>query len=315
MKAAVITTPGNPPSYHDVNEPILSSSEEMLIQVLAVGLHPVTRARAAGTHYTNVEETPSIAGIDGVGIGSDGKLRYFVQSERQPGSMAEHTIIALDHAIELSVSCDPVLIAGSMNPAMSSWLALRCRLSLRDLKGKRILIIGATGCSGYMAVQIAKYMGASEVIAAGRNKDKLDKLPAIGATEAITLCDEALPALVRNVDIVLDFVWGESSVRIMETILEQRSDRSQPLDWVHVGSTGGDTAPVPGALLRSANLQLLGSGYGAISGRDILKELPLLVKEISLGKFHLDIRRVPLSEVERAWSDTPAHSGRIVFTI
>lgn len=319
MKAAVITTSGQPPSYRDIDEPGPVGAGEMLVQVLASGLHHVTRGRASGAHYSSAGELPLVAGIDGVGRGPDGKLRYFVQEPGQPGTMAERTIIDLDHSIELPSDCDQAVIAGAMNPAMASWLALRCRVPsfrkrLPFRKGKQVLILGATGSSGSMAVQVARHLGASQVIAAGRDMDRLSKLPALGATDTVTLWDEALGALAREVDVVLDFVWGDSSVRVMETVLKQRADRNRPLDWIHVGSMAGDAAPIPGAFLRAAKLQILGSGHGAVTGREILQELPELVKEIARGTFRIDVRRLPLSDVERAWRDDTGNGDRIVFT-
>ena len=319
MKAAVITNSAQPPSYREIAEPGPAKAGEMLVQVLASGLHHVTRGRASGAHYSSAGEPPLVAGIDGVGRGSDGELRYFVQEPGQPGTMAERTVIDLDHSIELPNDCDPVVIAGAMNPAMASWLALRCRIQsfrkrLPFQKGKKVLILGATGSSGSLAVQVARHLGASQVIAAGRDKDRLAKLLALGATDTVALWDDALGALAREVDVVLDFVWGESSVRVMETVLRQRADRSHPLDWIHVGSMAGEAAPIPGAFLRSTKLQILGSGHGAVTGREILQELPELVKEISRGTFRIDVRRLPLSDVERAWRDDTGSGSRLVFT-
>ncbi|QEA14130.1 zinc-binding alcohol dehydrogenase family protein [Comamonas flocculans] len=319
MKAAVISSSGQAPHYRDIDEPLAVKPGEMQIQVLAAGLHHLTRGMAAGAHYSSRGHAPLVAGMDGVGRGSDGKLRYFVQGPGQPGTMAERTVIELHHSITLPDDCDPVLIAGTMNPAMASWMALRCRLPsfrarLPLQRGKRVLILGATGCSGRLAVQIARHLGASQVLAAGRNAARLAALPALGATGTVTLGAAELGHLASEVDVVLDFVWGECCVRTMEAILRQRSNRSQPLDWLHVGSMAGDVAPIPGAFLRSARLQVMGSGLGAISGREMLAELPELVRTIARGTFKTEVRALPLSEVERAWSDDDAPAGRIVFT-
>lgn len=319
MKAAVITASGQSPSYLAVDEPAPPKAGEMLVEVLASGLHHVTRGKASGAHYSSAGKVPTIAGIDGVGRGSDGKLRYFVQAPGGAGTMAERTVIDLNHSIELPDDCNPVILAGAMNPAMASWLALRCRIPsfgrrLPFQKGKRVLILGASGCSGRLAVQIARHLGASQVIAAGRDKAKLAQLPALGATDTVTLGDDALGAIAHEVDVVLDFVWGDSAVAVMGTVLRQRSNHSRPLDWIHIGSMAGEVAPIPGAFLRSAKLQILGSGHGSVTGREILKELPELAREIARGTFHIDVRRLPLSEVERAWHYDDSIGGRIVFT-
>lgn len=318
MKAALITSYDAPPHYCDVAEPRAIQPGEMLVDVLAAGLHHVTRGRASGQHYSSTDRLPLIAGVDGVGRGTDGRLRYFVQEPGQPGSMAERTIITLDHSIELPHDCDPVLLAGAMNPAMASWLALRRRAHsfrrrLPFQRRKRVLVLGATGSSGRLAVQIARHLGASDVVAAGRDAGRLSKLPALGATETVTLGDPRLGLLASDADVVLDFVWGESAVTAMEAVLRHREARDQPLDWIHLGSMAGDVAPLPGALLRSAKLQIMGCGHGALTGREMLAELPELVERLVRGMFQAEVRRLPLSEVTRGWQEESGR-GRLVFT-
>jgi len=285
---------------------------EMLVDVLAAGLHRLTRARASGVHYSSRGGLPLVPGVDGVGRGSDGKLRYFVQAPGPMGTMAERTVIELDHSIELPADSDPVTLAGAMNPAMASWLALRCRVPFRS--GQKLLILGATGSSGRMAVQIARHLGAAQVIAAGRDERKLAQLPALGATETVTLADARLGGLAGEVDVVLDFLWGESAVRVMEAVLRQRADRSRPLGWIHLGSMAGEVAAIPGAFLRSANVQIMGSGLGAVSAGDILGALPALAQEIARGRLRIDLKAVPLRDVAQAWPAAADGGERIVFT-
>lgn len=315
MKAAVITSFHQAPNYGDFPDPTPNGPDQMLVEVLAAGLHHLTRGRASGAHYSSTGGLPLVAGVDGVdgvGRGADGKLHYFAQGPGQIGTMADRTVIELDHSIELPDNSDPVTVAGAMNPAMASWLALRCRVPFQS--GQKVLILGATGSSGSMAVQIARHLGASQVIAAGRDEQKLAKLPALGATQTVVLGDASLGALAHEVDVVLDFVWGENAVKTMETLLKQRTDRSQPLAWIHIGSMAGEVAAIPGAFLRSANLQIVGSGNGSVSGRDILMELPALAKEIARGTFRLDVKAVPLCNVEQAWTEATHAGERIVFT-
>lgn len=319
MKAAVITAFDQPPRYGDFADPEARAPTDMPIDVLAAGLHHVTRGRAAGLHYSSTAELPQVPGIDGVGRGPDGKLRYFVQEPGRTGTMAERTVIERSHSIELPDGCDPVAIAAAMNPAMASWIALRCRAPgfrwrLPFQRGRRVLILGATGSSGRLAVQIARHLGASQVFAVGRNAARLAELPALGATGTILLGDERLGAAACETDVVLDFIWGESAVRCMESMLAQRESHSLPLTWIHLGSMAGEIAPIPGTLLRRADLRILGSGHGAVSGHAILRELPRLAREIARGTFRVDARAVPLNQVERTWSRPDPGNTRIVFT-
>lgn len=312
MKTAVITSFGQPPRYGDFPDPAPRGPGEVLVEVLAAGLHHLTRGRASGVHYSSTCVLPLVAGVDGVGRDADGKLRYFAQGPGQIGTMADRTVVERDHSIELPSDSDPVTIAAAMNPAMASWLALRCRVPLQS--GQKVLILGATGSSGSMAVQIARHLGASQVIAVGRDGHKLDKLPALGATEIVALGDARLGALASDTDVVLDFIWGEVAVRAMEPLLTQRADRSQRLTWIHIGSMAGEIAAIPGAFLRSANLHIVGSGHGSVSGREILMELPALAQEITRGTFRIDVKATPLRDVEQAWSASCITGERVVFT-
>ncbi|WBS02486.1 zinc-binding dehydrogenase [Pseudoduganella sp. SL102] len=310
MKAAVITSFDHPPRYTEIGEPVPEMPGEMLVEVLAAGLHHITRGRAAGAHYSSTGRPPLVAGVDGVGRGTEGKLRYFVQAPDRMGTMADKTVIALADSIELPGDCDPVTIAAAMNPAMASWLALRCRVPFQAVQS--VLILGATGSSGNMAVQVARHLGAEQVIAAGRDEGRLARLRELGATACVTLGDARLGELAAEVDVVLDFVWGEPAVLIMETVLRRRKDRGAPITWLHIGSMAGDIAPLPGALLRGANVEIVGSGHGSVSHRAILSELPALATEIVRGTFRIDARVAPLSGVEQAWCEA-SHGTRLVF--
>ncbi len=312
MKAAIITAFTEPPHYGDCADPVPHGPGEMLVDILGAGLHHLTRGRASGRHYSSVGSLPLVPGVDGVGRGTDGKLRYFAQRPGQSGTIAERTVIDLDHSIELPPDSDPITIAAAMNPAMASWLALRCRVPFQ--RGQKVLVLGATGSSGSLAVQIARYLGAAQVVAAGRNESRLATLAALGATDTVSLGDPRLGALACEVDVVLDFLWGECAVRTMEALLQQRADRRTPLTWVHVGSMAGETSPIPGAFLRSADFQIVGSGHGSVPDRDILMALPELVDAIARDSFQINVKAVPLRDVEQAWPHAAHTNGRVVFT-
>lgn len=312
MKAAVLSSFDTPPLYADFAEPVASGRDEMLVEVLAVGLHHITLAKATGRHYSGTGALPLVPGVDGVGRGTDGKLRYFVLEDTRSGSLADRTVVQLDRSLVLSRDCDPIAIAAAMNPAMGAWLALRCRFPFK--KKQKVLVLGATGSSGSMAVQIAHYLGASQVIAAGRDQQRLEKLSALGATDVVALEDRRLEVLAREVDVVLDFVWGECTGQLMERVVTARTDRNRPLTWIEIGSVAGPTAPIPAAVLRAAHFQLIGSGIGSVPGREIVKELPSLVKELARGTFKLDAKPMPLRDVEAAWLAAPRSPERIVLT-
>lgn len=314
MHAAVVRSFDSAPRYGEFPVPNANGSNEMVVDVLAAGLHPRVRSQADGSHYTSTDELPLVPGIDGVGRGPDGVLRYFVLPDTTMGTMAEQTVIDIRRSIVLPESSDPIAVAAAMNPAMSSWIALRRRMTFRA--GQNVLVLGATGSAGQLAVQTAKFFGAEKITAAGRNADRLAELPSLGATETVLLgADDSARQLgqhAADVDVVLDYLWGEPTAAAMLAVVGNRADRGKPLSWIEIGSVAGPTAAIPSAALRAAQLQIVGSGQGSVSNRDILSELPALAAEISKGAFTIDTQRVPLSDVERAWADAPTSKRRIV---
>jgi NADPH:quinone reductase-like Zn-dependent oxidoreductase len=321
MKAAVVSSFDSAPRYQEFPAPIPAGEDELLVDVLAAGLHPRVRSQADGSHYTSTGELPLVPGVDGVGRGPDGLLRYFVLPDTTLGAMAEQTVIDPRRSIVLPAGADPVALAAAMNPAMSSWVALRQRVSFQP--GQDVLVLGATGNAGQMAVQVAKRLGAGQIIAAGRDAERLAALPALGATATVPLgpvplgpgagsTADGLAKAAADVDVVLDYLWGPPAADAMVAIVTNRADRGKPLSWIEIGSVAGPTAEIPSAALRAARLQLVGSGQGSVSTREYLAELDVLAQEIAAGAIDVDARAVPLAQVEQAWAATGANH-RIVL--
>jgi NADPH:quinone reductase-like Zn-dependent oxidoreductase len=318
VHAAVVRSFGTPPRYESLDTPQPSGGHDAAVRVLAAGLHPRVRSQADNSHYTSTGDLPLIPGIDGVGRLPGGQLAYFVLPDTTIGSMAEQTVIDSRRSVELPQDADPVLIAAAMNPAMSSWIALRRRISFRP--GQKVMILGATGSAGQLAVQIARHLGASQVIAAGRDPQRLDQLPALGADITVSLAGDPGPAAARlgaaaaAADVVIDYLWGQPAADAIMALLARRHDRSAPLTWIQIGAVAGNSAPLESAALRSANLTVIGSGQGSVRTADILAELPALAREITAGTFTVNARAVPLSQVERIWSAHADPGERIVLT-
>jgi NADPH:quinone reductase-like Zn-dependent oxidoreductase len=316
MYAAVVTSFDVPPSYQEFPTPTPQVSDEVLVDVVAAGLHRRVRSQADGSHYTSTGELPLVPGIDGVGRMPDGTLRYFALGDTTSGAMAEQTVIDLRQSFPLPDGTDPVLVAAAMNPAMSSWVALRRRTTFEA--GQTVLILGATGSSGQLAVQVAKRLGAARVVAAGRNPGRLADLTALGADTIVRLGDgpdsaAELGRAAADADVVIDYLWGPVTMDAMTAIATNRSDERQQLTWIEIGSVAGPTASIPSAALRALPLQIVGSGQGSVSTADILAELPALADEITSGALRIDARAVPLADVTSAWKDTDS-AERIVLT-
>jgi len=308
MHAAVVTSFDAPPRYAEFAEPV-AGADELVVEVVAAALHPRVRSQANGSHYTSTDELPLIPGIDAVVRDRQGQLRYAVLDDTVRGTMADRTVIERHRSVVLPQHVDPVAVAAAMNPVMSSWVALRRRIDFTA--GERVLILGATGNAGRMAIQVAKRFGASEVIAAGRNRARLSELTALGADRTCTLDELAAAA---DVDVVLDYLWGEPAVTAMTAMLPARADRSAPLSWVQIGSIAGHDASIPSAALRSTRLQIVGSGIGSVPGRDFAEELAAIATAITDGGFDIRTRVVPLADVEDAWASVDGSAGeRVVF--
>ncbi len=319
MHAAVVHEFDKPPRYDSCAAPVPAGEDEELVDVLASGLHPRVRSQANGSHYTSTDQLPLIPGIDGVGRRSDGSLVYFILPDTAYGAMAERTVIDRRRSLPLSPHANPILMAAAMNPGMSSWVALHQRVTFSA--GQSVLILGATGSAGQLAIQIAKHLGAGAVFAAGRGASKLAALARLGADDTIDLA--AAPELVArdltakaaDVDVVLDYLWGSPSESAVMPLLEGRRDRSRLMSWVQIGATAGATICLPSAALRQANVHFLGSGQGSVSPAGILATLPTLASEIEKGSFSIDAVAMPLSEVESIWNARAAGpTERIVLT-
>jgi NADPH:quinone reductase-like Zn-dependent oxidoreductase len=308
MKAAVVHDFSLPPRYEDVPDPVVKGGHDVVVEVLAAGLHPRVRSQAGGFHYTSTGELPLIPGIDAVVRDPTGKLRYAVLDDTTRGTMAERTVIELDRSVVLPDTVDPVVVAAAMNPAMSSWVALRQRIAFGERQ--RVLILGATGNAGRLAIQVAKNFGASRVIAAGRDTTKLEELKALGADEVCTFDQLARAA---DVDVVIDYVWGEPTAAAMVEMLTSRADRGRPLTWLEVGAVAGPEAAIPAAALRGARLQIVGSGIGSVSARDFVKEVSKLAEVVAHGALDVRAKAVPLAEVEQVWTRSAGTNDRIVL--
>lgn len=165
MRAAVITDPSTPPTCAEFPEPPARPGTEPL-HLVAAGLHPVVRGIATGRHYRSTHTYPLVPGIDAVARTGDGRLVYTGLTPAPWGTVAER--MATPFAIDLPAGADPLAVAAGVNPGMSGWVALVDRRAETGGLGT-VLVLGATGASGGMAVQSALALGADRVVAAGRD--------------------------------------------------------------------------------------------------------------------------------------------------
>jgi NADPH:quinone reductase-like Zn-dependent oxidoreductase len=318
MNAAVVSSFAAPPRFTTFVEPVAAEGER-LVNVSAVGLHPIVKALAKGAHYGSSGELPFIAGIDGVGRLEDGARVYFGIARSPFGSFSERTLAASWMCLPLPEGIDDVTAAGIANPAMSSWAALTARAKFAA--GESVLILGATGVAGRLAIQIAKRLGARRVVAAGRNPQALEQLKTLGADAVISL-DQDQAALVSafrselveaGVDVVLDYVWGQPAERVLEAISQKGLRKaSSRIRFIQIGDSAGKTIALTAATLRSSGLELLGSGFGSASLDQILVALGEFFQVAAKKPFQFETKAAPLREVETLWNDTK-EGIRLVF--
>ncbi|BCW88552.1 L-threonine 3-dehydrogenase [Alphaproteobacteria bacterium SO-S41] len=316
MKAAIVRGPGQTPVYADFPPP--PASGDSRIAVTAAAVSPLVRARASGTHYSSSGQFPFVAGVDGVGRLEDGRRVYFILPTAPYGSMAETTVVPAAQCLVLPDDLDDVTAAAIANPGMSSWAAFTERAKLKA--GETVLINGATGASGRLAVQIARHFGATKVIATGRNRDALHEVAGLGADVTIPLIEDAAALedqfkaqFAAGIDVVIDYLWGASAERLL-IAGAKAGPEARPIRFVQVGAASGQDITLPGAVLRSSAIELMGSGIGSVPLARLFSAIAGLMKTAIPAGFQIATRPVPLSDVERAWSDDDG-TRRTVFTI
>ncbi|MBV8073180.1 MAG: zinc-binding alcohol dehydrogenase family protein [Acidobacteriaceae bacterium] len=318
MNAAVVHAFDAPPRYTSFAEPVPADGE-FIVTLIAAGLHPIVKALATGSHYSSAGVLPFIPGVDGVGEQQDGGLVYFGMSRAPFGTFAERCLAARKICIPVPENLDPVMVAGIVNPGMSSWVALTRRAEL--VAGENVLILGATGTAGQLAVQIAKHLGAQRVMAAGRNRAILQTLTDLGADATVALDQDhdSLVSSIRHewmafgIDVVLDYLWGPPAQAVLEAISQRSPQRDvSPLRFVQVGESAGKTISLPAALLRSTAIELRGSGFGSASMDQIFKALSEFFHMLPKSPLKIKVSPVPLRDVEALWNST-GQGTRYVF--
>jgi len=318
MHAAVVRAFDTPPCYTTFADPVAAEGE-LSVTVTAAGLHPIVKAMANGSHYGLKWELPFVPGVDGAGRLHDGTRVYFGISRSPYGTLAERALAPNWMCIRLPEGVDDATAAGIVNPAMSSWAALMWRAQL--VAGETVLVLGATGVAGRLAVQIAKRLGAGRVIAAGRNPQALQALKELGADAVISLDQEHDPLVAAfrseyagaGLDVVLDYLWGRPAECVLEAIshkgLRKRASR---LRFVQIGESAGGTLSLRAAALRSSGLELLGSGLGSASLDQLRAAVEEFFKIAVSEPFQFNVKTVSLSDVEALW-ERPEHGTRLVF--
>jgi NADPH:quinone reductase-like Zn-dependent oxidoreductase len=323
MKAAVVEALGRPPVYADFSDPTPRDGA-VVVTVEASALTNLTRGLISGNHYASKEiQLPVVAGVDGVGRLADGRLVY-TRALAPFGMMAERALIDPDAATPLPEAIDPVTAAAIPNPGISAWMSLAYAAAVKP--GSHVLVLGATGVTGSVAVQLAKSVfGAQRVVAAGRNVERLQWLRSVGADDVIALGEEDLGARVaaahaeQPFDAVLDYLWGEPAEKVLTALgTNQLVAKFHATRFVQIGAMAGPTMNVPAGVLRSAGITLSGLGMGSVPVEVLIgarnEGLPRLLAMVAAGELQIETKQRALADVADAWSSPEPSGTRVVLT-
>ena len=301
MKAAIVETLGVTPRVGDFDEPVAADGE-VVVTVGAAPLSPIVKALASGRHYAGGSSAGFVPGVDGVGVDPSGRRVYFLFPKAPYGSMAEKALVPDDMLVAVPDALTDDRAAAVATGGLASWVALTRRAKLRA--GEVVLVNGATGAAGRMALQVARYLGAGRIVAVGRGTARLREAD---ADVRIALDDDADPALRaefdRGVDIVLDFLWGEPASRLLRAAAGDRGSRAgEPrLRYVQLGTAAGAEIPLRGDMLRGSGLELIGSGIGSVPFKELLAGAGELLAAAPAAGFEPPFTSVPLDHLAEAW--------------
>jgi NADPH:quinone reductase-like Zn-dependent oxidoreductase len=323
MKAAVVFEKGSIPRYTDFPDPERPQENEVQISVKAASIKNLDRAIASGSHYSVSDEVhhPKIIGTDGAGYLENGEKVYFFSKK---GTAAEKVNVEKSFVIPVPEKLDFTIAAALPNAVMGSAMGLKFKAGMK--LGDTVLINGATGVTGKIAVQIAKLYGAKKIIATGRNEESLQSLLSLGADEVISLKmqDEDFKKKIKDIhsetpiDVVLDYVWGHSVEMILSSI-KGNGTFSHKTRLVSVGGMSGDTVQLSSQILRGTDIQISGSGLGSWTKEEsrllFTEIIPEMFQAAVEGKITLETETVAIKDIESVWNVEIPAGKRLVITI
>ena len=297
MRAALIREVGGAPEVGEVAEPAGDS-----VDVLAAPINPIDLAVSRGILATGHPELPYVPGCEAVGRTADGRVVWIfggALGRTADGAMAERVALGDAHAIEIPDDADPALAAALGIAGLAGWLPFAWRAPLRG--GENVLVLGATGSVGIVAVQTAKLLGAARVVAAGRSAAGLERAREYGADATLRLdeVDDLVEAFKDAFDgegpsYVFDPLWGEPAAAAVQAAAPRAT-------VVNLGQSAGATAELASTAVRFKNLSILGHTNFAVPVDELAEHYRRLVAHAVAGEIRLDIERVPLDSVADAW--------------
>ena len=304
MRAALIREVGAVPEVGEVDEP---SGET--IEVLAAPLNPIDLAVSRGVLATGHPPLPYVPGCEAVGQTDDGRIVWLFAGSvgrTSNGAIAERVAVGDSFVIDVPDGADPALAAGLGIAGLAGWLPLAWRAPLRG--GENVLVLGATGSVGLVAVQTAKLLGAARVVAAGRSAQGLERTAQLGADATVSLDQDDLVAAFKDAfggdgpSYVFDPLWGEPAAAAVQAAVPWAT-------IVNLGQSAGPTSGLLSAAVRFKSLSILGHTNYALGPEELATHYRRLVEHAIAGDITLEVERVPLDDVAEAWRRQAEHAG------
>jgi NADPH2:quinone reductase len=304
MRAAVLREYGVP-RPGEFREPV-AGPEHAVVEVLAAGVNPVDISICAGRFYGGKPSLPCVAGREGVGVLS-GRRVYFDAPVTPFGSIAERALIDPRSAYPVPDAVADGLAVALGISGLAAWLALTWRAELE--RGEHVLVLGASGMVGQIAVQAANLLGAGRVVAAARSADAIERCRALGADACVRLdagVDVAAAlaeAAEGRLDVVIDPVFGEPFAAAVQAA-------SFNARLVHLGAAAAAQATLPSAAIRGKMLVIMGhTNFGAPPGVKRAAYEQLLGAAVR-GELSVEVESLPLESVGEAWRRVEAGAHR-----
>jgi NADPH:quinone reductase len=306
LRAALVTELAHPPEIGEAPDPVRGDGEA-LIRILAVPLNPIDINVAAGRFYGGTPDFPYVPGSEGVGrvVEADtltpGTLVWAHgagMGTRRDGALAELLAVPEDVLARLPGDTDPVL-AGALGVAgIAGWLPVSHRAPVQG--GETVLVLGATGTVGLVAMQGARILGAGRVVAAGRRPEALERARRLGADAVVSLDEEDLAAALREAcrgdgpSLVIDPLWGAP-------VVAAAGAAAPGARIVNIGQSAGPAAPLLSADVRGKQLNVLGFSNFGIPREVMHREYLRLLDLARAGELEVEIEIFPFDRVAEAW--------------
>jgi NADPH:quinone reductase-like Zn-dependent oxidoreductase len=309
MRAALLRRHGSPPEY--ATHPVPGrGAGQALIRVTAAPVNPLDLLCASGTSYFGAPALPYVPGVQGVGtvLAADAlpagqRVWFSCDAGMRPGDGAMTEICAADERslVPLADRVDDDLAAALGLSAIAAWMALTWRGGLA--RGERVLVLGASGAVGQVAVQAARLLGAGRVTAACRDGHGRDRALDLGADAVAdttgddqeTIAARLADAAGGGVDLVLDPVWGMPAAAAARVL-------SPSGRLINLGSSAGALASLASAALRSGMLSVLGYTNNALTSEQRSAALGEILGHAAAGRLTVDRHVMPLSRAAEGWS-------------